>query len=281
MTFKRKLVRSAVPAGLALLLAAPCRVAVAQPATPKPAAPTAAAPAAPAPVAPQPDLPPEKGLRGEVWMLEHRDPDAIFRTLRAFGSGARGSYVNADADLRAISARDFPENLALIGAAIRRLDVAEPARMDVDLKIHVLIAGNGPEGGAGVPEDLADVVAALKGTLRYKSYTLLTTFAQRARDRARNLSASGMAALPALEGKEAVKIQIDFQARELRLEPGASGATNVRIDDFSLRALPVAGGGNAGVRTDLTVRPGEKVVVGTSSLGDRGLAVVVSAAVVK
>jgi N-acyl-D-aspartate/D-glutamate deacylase len=55
----------------------------------------------------------------------------------------------------------------------------------------------------------------------------------------------------------------------------------VRIDDFSLRATPYAGAGNASVRTDLTLRPGEKVVVGTSSLGDRGLAVVVSASIVK
>lgn len=90
-----------------------------------------------------------------------------------------------------------------------------------------------------------------------------------------------MAALPGPEGKEATKVQVDFQTRELRLEPAAPGTTNVRMDDFSLRAMPYSGGGNASVRTDLTLRSGEKVVVGTSSLGDRGLAVVVSASVVK
>jgi hypothetical protein len=274
--------RLAAPAVGALLLALPfAGAAAAQPAAhPAPAAATPQ-PAAPAAAAPQPELPPEKGLKGEVWMLEHRDPDAIFRTLRAFGSGARGSYVNADTDLRAISARDFPENLALIGAAIKRLDVTEPARLDVDLKIHVLVASNGSEAGVPVPEDLNEVVAALKGTLRYRSYALLTTFVQRVRDRARHPSASGIAVLPAPEGKEGARYQVDFQAQDLRLEPGAAGATNVRMDDFSLGARPFSGGGNASVKTDLTLRPGEKVVVGTSSLGDRGLVVVVSASVAK
>ena len=56
----------------------------------------------------------------------------------------------------------------------------------------------------------------------------------------------------------------------------------MRLENFSLSAIGIHGfSGRASVRTDLTLRPGEKVVVGTSSLGDKGLAVVVSASVVK
>ena len=56
----------------------------------------------------------------------------------------------------------------------------------------------------------------------------------------------------------------------------------MRLENFSLTAVGLRGfAGRASVRTDLTVHPGEKVVVGTSSLGDKGLVVVVSASVVK
>lgn len=274
--------RIAALAGSAFFFVVPFAAdAVAQNAASPGAAPAATAhPATIAPTAPAADVAPEKGLRSRIFAVAHRDPDALVRVLRPLGSGAHGAVISADSTFGTISVRDFPENLAVIEEAIKRLDVAESPRADVDLKIHVLLASNRAEAKASVPEDLREVVAALRGTLLYKSYTLVTTFAERVRDRARAVSASGVAALPGPEGKEGPAIQIECEAHGLTIEPGPTGT--VRLENFSLSAFGLHGfSGRASVRTDLTLRPGEKVVVGTSSLGDQGLVVVVSASVVK
>jgi hypothetical protein len=238
-----------------------------------------AQPAAAAPTAPPADVTPEKGLKGRIFTVVHRDPDALVRILRPLGSGAHGAVISADTGSSTISARDFPENLAAIEEALKRLDVAEAPRADVELKIHVLLASNHPDASASFPEDLKEVIAALKGTLLYKSYTLVTTFVERVKDRAHVVYAKGFATLPAPDGKQAQTLQIECEARGLTIERGAAGADIVRLDNFWLTAMGFTG--SASFRTDLTLRPGEKVVVGTSSVGDRGLVVVVSASVVK
>ncbi|HSB64026.1 MAG TPA: hypothetical protein VLJ18_07665 [Thermoanaerobaculia bacterium] len=276
--------KAALLAASALLLVASfAREADAQIAPAPTAAPGGVAhPAAAPQTAPPADVPPEKGLKSRIFTVAHRDPDGLVRILRPLGSGARGAVLSADSGFGTISARDFPENLAVMEEAVKRFDVIEPARADVELKIHVLLASNRPDAAASFPEDLKDVVAALRGTLLYKSYTLVTTFVERARDRARVVTASGVAVLPGPEGKEPPALQIECEARGLTVEPGAAGAGLVRLENFSLSAIGIHGfSGRASVRTDLTLRPGEKVVVGTSSLGDKGLAVVVSASIVK
>jgi hypothetical protein len=255
--------------------------AVAHPAATTHPAASAQPPAATPTVVPA-DVTPEKGLFGRIFVVAHRDPVALVPVLRPLGSGARGAVLSADSGFGTISVRDFPANLAVMEEALKRLDVDEPSR-DVELKIHVLLASSRSDAAASYPEDLKEVVAALRGTLLYKSYTLVTTFVERVKDRARWVTASGVAALPAPEGKEApTTLQIDVDARGLTIEPGAAGAGVVRLENFSLTASGIRGfTGRASVRTDLSLRPGEKVVVGTSSLGDRGLVVVVSATVVK
>ena len=250
--------------------------------TPAPTAAPAGHPAASGSTAPPADVTPEKGLKGRIFAVAHRDPDALVRVLRPLASGARGAVLSADSTFGTISARDFPENLAAMEEAVKRLDVAEPVRSDIELKIHVLLASNRSDATASVPEDLKEVIAALRGTLLYKSYTLVTTFVERVKDRARVVTASGVAALPGPEGKEPPALQIECEAHGLTIEPGGAGAGLVRLENFSLSAFGIHGfSGRASVRTDLTLRPGEKVVVGTSSLGDKGLVVVVSANVAK
>jgi hypothetical protein len=250
------------------------------------AAAAAARPAAPAPTAPPAEVVPEKGLKGRIFAVAHRDPDALVRILRPLGSGAHGAIVSGDSGFGTISARDFPENLAVMEEAVKRFDVAEPPRAGVELKIHVLLASNRTDATASVPEDLKEVIAALRGTLLYKGYTMVTTLVERVNDRTRYFTASGVANLPVPGGNESAKeapaLQLDCQAQGLTIESGAAGAGPVRLENFSLSATGVHGfSGRASFRTDLTLRPGEKVVVGTSSLGDKGLVVVVSATVVK
>ena len=73
-------------------------------------------------------------------------------------------------------------------------------------------------------------------------------------------------------------MQLEYRINALTLEPGEAAARAIRLDGFS---LVLVGGGRAQLKTDVTLRDGEKVVVGTSTVQDRGLVVVVSARVIR
>jgi hypothetical protein len=245
------------------------------------ARPLAAQPApAPKAEAPKEDIyVTEKGFASRVFDVKHREPMDLVQVLRPLGSGYRGATMNGSREFKTITVRDFPENIATIEAALKRLDIVEAARPDVELRLWVLVAGNGEGSGARLPEDLKEVVATLKSTLTYRSYALAGTFVQRVRDGARGIRGEGVTDLwEAGDGKSAKSMQLEYQILSLALEPAASGPASLRLDGFS---LSLSGLGRAQVRTDVTLRDGEKVVVGTSTVQDHGLVVVVSARVLR
>jgi hypothetical protein len=221
----------------------------------------------------------EKGFASRVFDVKHRDTTDLVQALRALGSGYRGATMNSSRELNTITVRDFPENIAAIEAALKRLDVVEAARPDVELRLWVLVAGNGEASGARLPEDLKEVVATLKSTLTYRSYALAGTFVQRVRDGARGIHGEGVTDLwEAADGKSAKSMQLEYQIVSLVLDQVASGPASLRLDGFS---LVLSGLGRAQIKTDVTLREGEKVVVGTSTVQDHGLVVVVSARVIR
>jgi hypothetical protein len=227
----------------------------------------------------------EKGFASRVFEVKHRESTDLAAVLRPLGSGYRGATVSANRDFRTISVRDFPENIAAIEAALKRLDVPEAPRKDVELRLWVLVASNA-EGAAGrFPEDLQEAVGALKATLTYRSYSLASSFVQRVRDGARGIHGEGVTELaPAPSAGEVQKkaggkaMQLEYQINVLSLEPGENGPATVKLDGF---ALSLVGDGRAQLKTDVTLRDGEKVVVGTSTVQDKGLVVVVSARVIR
>ena len=222
----------------------------------------------------------EKGFKSSVFEVKHRDPSDLATVLRPLSSGFRGAVVSANRDSHTISVRDFPENIAAIDAAIKRLDVAEAPRADVDLHIWVLVASNGAAGGTSLPEELVPVASALKSTLQYRNYGLAASYFERVRDGSRSVGGEGTAQVsadPAAKG-DPPQMQSEYQILQVALEPGSSPA-RIRLDGFRLALI--GGGGRAQVRTDVTVREGEKVVVGTSTVHGRALVVVLSAKVVR
>ena len=221
----------------------------------------------------------EKGFASRVFDVKHRDPMDLVQVLRPLGSGYRGATMSGSREFKTITVRDFPENIATIEAALKRLDVAEAARPDVELRLWVLVAGNSEATGGRLPEDLKEVVATLKSTLTYRSYVLAGTFVQRVRDGARGIHGEGVTDLwEAADGKSAKSMQLEYQINYLALEPAASGTASLKLDGFG---LSLSGLGRAQLKTDVTLRDGEKVVVGTSTVQDHGLVVVVSARVLR
>lgn len=232
---------------------------------------------------------PNPAMKSRLFLVQHRSPTQLRGLLVPLTSGAAGSEVEfADRDgFRALSVRDFPENLAAIEEALKRLDVAEPARKQVEFHIHVLFASKQEGQGAAVPEELQDVLASLKATLNYRSYTPVASFVQRAADGADFIEGNGQAEMAVRTPKgETFMAPIDLQWSINRLGlVESSGATAIAFPKFQLYAWEHAGNGHgaqlAGVETNLTMKDGEKVVVGTSMIRDKAMIVVLTAKIVE
>ena len=220
----------------------------------------------------------EKGFASRIFEAKHRDAGDLAAVVRPLGSGFRGATVAPNREFQTITIRDFPENLASIEAALKRLDVAETARADVELHLWVLVGSSEP-GGGPFPEELKEAVSALKSTLAYKNYSLAGSFVQRVRDGARGLSGEGVTEVgPTATLKANRAMQLEYRINQLSLEQSSGGPTSIRLDGFN---LVLVGEGRAQLKTDATLREGEKVVLGTSTVRDRALVVVVSARVIR
>jgi hypothetical protein len=224
--------------------------------------------------------------RTRVYEVAHADPRSLHDSLRLLGSGFQGASMSVNQELRTITVRDFPENLATIEEAIARLDRPAATAADVELTISVLIGAESPLSGAAVPAELAPVVRELQATLRYSHYGLLAATLHRTRA-GRGIEGSGVAdaALLGMTPNEERPILYRYRLREVAVTP-AGGQAVVDVDDFDFSMnVPVSAGNGAiqytpvGFRTPVTLHPHEKVVIGTTTMGDRALIVVVTAAV--
>jgi hypothetical protein len=249
--------------------------------------------AAPAP--PQDDSVTEKGFRSKIIELKHRDPNALYSVVRPLGSGFRGSTITFNRDLRLLTVRDFPENIATIEEALRRLDTPEPARPDIEFRVHILIAANNPQTPPAraddYPAELNDVIKQLRTTLNYKSYYMMSSQVLRSKEGPGGLGNKGVAEFklaPDTAGREH-PIFYEYRVNHISLEATAPSGWKVNIGNFnfSIRIPVIVGAGNnlqyenVGFNTPVSMREGEKVVVGTTSMQDKGIVIVLVANVIK
>lgn len=238
---------------------------------------------------PEPDLATLRAMKSKVFVIQHRDPTALYLSLRTLGSGVKGSTANFtnQGGINTLSARDFPENLAAIEEALKRLDVPSATQQasDVELTLHVLLASKGPVPEAGLPTDLQEVVKQLKSTLAYRGYTLAASFVQRVGVNGdRTIQGRGQlesSALPPVDAKEPALLFVDWESdRGVSLEAtdGGPARYSLRKFQFWLRERRGTVSENlARIETGITLKEGEKVVVGTSVVKDRGLIVILTA----
>jgi hypothetical protein len=230
----------------------------------------------------------EKGFKSKIFEVKYGDPNGLASVLRSLGSGLKGSTMSADRDYKTITVRDFPENIAVIEEALRRLDKPQPPTPDIEFHIHALIASGATGQPDEYPAELTDVIKALQSTLRYKSYGLMASSIQRGNGRA-SVENSGVAESKLFNVTNPQSNPIFFHYNAERVSLDATGASDplIQIGKFSFgMRFPINLGSqiqyeNVGFNTPVRLRPGEKVVVGTTTIGDKALVIVLIATVVK
>jgi len=225
------------------------------------------------------DRPTERNpaLRSRVFELKNRSPGEVMKVIKPLGSGVKGTIISDSGEFKTITVRDFPENIAAIEDALKRLDVPQAPKPDIEFRIRVLIAA--PSGTSQYPGDLEPVVKQLHATLNYKSYYQVASITMRVKSGS-GAKGTGVTAVNPPVSTESTSMSYSYGFEDVSIAPPPPGAAVVQIRKlhYSIEGKSL---GEAEINTGLSLREGEKVVVGTASLKDRAMILVLSARIVK
>ena len=237
---------------------------------------TAAAQQTPAHASPpESDFVTHTSFRNRVFEVKHRDPNTLAVVLRPLGSGHRGATIMPSRDFMTLTVRDFPENIATIEEALRRLDVAEAPQQNIELRIHVLVASNTELAASPIPNDLRDVMRQLESTLNSRGYLHLSSLTQRARENSRNVRGEGVFEIPRPDNTT-YAARYGYNIETISLATATGGSPSLQLRGFSFNIE------NTNIRTDVNLNDGERVVVGTAGLRDnKALVLILTARVIR
>ncbi len=227
----------------------------------------------------------QKMFQNRVFDVRNRDPQTLARVLIPLTSGFRGAVVSANPEFRTITVRDFPENIAIIEEAIRRLDTPEATRPSVEFRVHMLVASNDEAVPNRYPAELTDVIKQLQSALGYKNFSLMGSQIVRGKEGRGDNYNKGVADLRLANDTPASKNPVYFS---YNLSGVSLDGPRVQVEQFSMSMkVPVWLGGDkiayedVGFRNPVTLREGERVVAGTTSVADKNVVVVISATTTK
>ncbi|MBX7219646.1 MAG: hypothetical protein K1Y36_06855 [Blastocatellia bacterium] len=240
----------------------------------------AQAPPATTTTSPEPSLP--KGMKTVLVEVKHRDPRMLAEVLNGLRSGDRYSQVSPSSEFKTITIRDFPENIATMQDAVKRLDVPEEQPANLEVQVHIIATSQTPVETGGFPTSLEPVIKQLQGTLKFAGYRYVTSITNRLREGG-TLETSGSANSANIPGTKASEPTL-FQLRTGRvsLRADTDGKTTIYFREVKLgiSAPLIFGSGTQyrdfGFNSDLSLREGETVVVGTTNVGETAIIVVVS-----
>jgi len=230
------------------------------------------------------------GFKGKIFEIKNGDPNSIATIINPLGSGFKGARIIPSRNPNLITVRDFPENIATIEEAIKRLDVTPPQKPpqptaerqpNLEMRLFLLIASNKEGASNQYPDELKDVLKQLQSTLNYKNYYLLTPIVQRVYAPA-GARGDGVVTVGAPLYPRDINARYEYSIR--RFWTQADDMKNFLLDDFQFKIYGYRPDdvlfGNAGISNQVTLRDGEKVVLGTASLLDKSLVLVLSVKIV-
>ena len=222
----------------------------------------------------------EKGFKSKIFEVKYRDVANLAMVLRQLGSGFKGASISANTEFKTLTVRDFPENIATMEEALKRLDTPAVPRPNIELHMHVLMASNATGNAGGnpqIPAELRDVLTQLRETLSYRNYELATSVVQRLTETPRGLRGRGIADISQLSGR--LTLPYEYGINSVSLGSSSTGGPIIQIGEFLFITgqTPTAVDNRTQIQTALNLKDGEKVVVGTATLGDRALIIVLTA----
>jgi hypothetical protein len=218
----------------------------------------------------------------KLFEIKHKTPSTLSAAISALGSGRQNSRLDPNDSLKTITVRDFPENIAAIEAALKRLDVPDPAPVSIQTQIYVISATDEAGGETTpFPKELEPVLVQLKATLKYKHYRYENTFLNRVNDGG-SVDSSGTWRTSANASQPNFST---YRLQQVRLATDNQGKEAIRIGRFSfgLRVpVQMSTGPNSsiqyqdvGINTELSLSEGGLSVVGTTNMGSTDSAVIV------
>jgi hypothetical protein len=161
---------------------------------------------------------------------------------------------------------------------------------DLDTQLYLLVATNQAVDDAKLPAALEPVVRQLRLSLPFKNYRLAATLINRVKDNGRlNLKWIGGPLVPSGAVSASTPSFNEFKVNNVKLVRNAANQQVVRMDGFGfgvripVATATVASNGpigpvinyeSTGLNTDISMREGEPVVVGTLNIGPSGDAII-------
>ena len=158
---------------------------------------------------------------------------------------------------------------------------------NLETQLFLIVGTNEAVADNKLPNSLDQVIKQLRATLPFKNYRLAATLINRVKNEGRlNLSFIG--------GPLATKSTLDnpsfsqFNVRQVRLSRNSAGESVVQMVGFNFGtrvpitvgqvaaagAFPTINYENTGLQTDISIREGEPVIVGTLNVGPSGDAII-------
>jgi hypothetical protein len=162
---------------------------------------------------------------------------------------------------------------------------------NLDTQLYLLMATNQAVDDARLPVALEGVVKQLRNSLPFKNYRLAATLFNRVKNDGRlNLQWVGGPLLPAAAASGNTPSFNEFHINRVKLVDASDGRDIVRMEGFKFgakipiemgRALasnspsaPIINYEPTGLNTDISMREGEPVIVGTLNVGPSGDAII-------
>ena len=174
-------------------------------------------------------------------------------------------------------------------------DQDAPAKKNIetnlDTYLYLIVATNQEVPDEKMPAALEPVVRQLRGTLPFKNYRVSATLINRVKNEGRlNLKWIGGPLVGTAPPSDQTPTFNEFRVNIVRLVTNAEGQQMVHMEGFAFGArVPIKIGGavasntstapivnyeSTGLNTDISMREGEAVVVGTLNVGPSGEAII-------
>lgn len=162
---------------------------------------------------------------------------------------------------------------------------------NLDTQLYLLVATNQDVDDAKLPAALDSVIRQLRASLPFKNYRLAATLINRVKNDGRlNLKWIGGPLIVTAAASSGAPSFNEFRVNTVKLVADTKGQPIVRMEGFGFGAripiqtaqtvastgnsFPMINYENTGLNTDISMREGEPVVVGTLNVGPSGDAII-------